>query len=59
MKTIADLAMVRHDLLNSLDRLNDPTRALERLTEFKRDIATQGIDATIKKWQKWVTEGGE
>ena len=46
------LAECRHDLLLRLGQLHNPTLALAKLAEFKDDIASLGIPATLEKWSE-------
>lgn len=48
------LAELRHSLLLELGRLNNPTLALRKLAEFKSDIASLGVEATVSKWSSWL-----
>ena len=44
------LAEVRNGLLAQLSRLNSPSMALQKLAEFKHDIAVKGIEVALAKW---------
>ncbi|MBI2859440.1 MAG: hypothetical protein HYX90_10215 [Chloroflexi bacterium] len=44
------LAEVRNALLAHLNHLNSPSLALQKLAEFKNDIAVKGIDEALAKW---------
>ena len=50
------LCELRHRLLLTLGRLHQPGYALERLAEFKQDVITVGVDATIAKWTDFIDQ---
>jgi hypothetical protein len=44
------LAEVRNELLLRLSKLHSPTVALQKLAEFKEDLALKGIELALAKW---------
>ncbi len=52
---ILALASFRPEFLAELGAMHRPTYVLSKLAEFKADIGTIGIPATIEKWQKWMS----
>ncbi len=52
------LAEVRHDLLIRLNQLNDPTLALQKLDEFRLDIATYGVEYALMRWSSKLIPSG-
>ncbi|MBI4303496.1 MAG: hypothetical protein HY665_04065 [Chloroflexi bacterium] len=55
---LTELAETRHELLLTLGRLNDPTRALSELSRFKSDVANLGVEATVEKWGEFLEHKG-